>query len=192
MSIPGWHLGDWGYNININYWLDLFVQCTSLNTFNNLSPLKSCKVSLSYSVSWFTPAQDEDCWSPAKVSQQENLLNCTCITAYKDHVSNYKEALNKAKTTYCSAVVAKGQVNPRTLFLTVNKLLLPAKQLPLTASIKLCCDFMDFFQCKIISIYQQLHYMVTKLNVISTPSPSKPLHLPVSCFSAFSAVDTLN
>lgn len=143
------------------------------DTVNHLVPLKTRRVSLCRPAPWFTPETRK---MKAAGRQTEHLSKKTGLTghalAYKDDVRIYKDALNKAKTTYFSTIIAKGQVNPRALFQTINKLLQPSKQFPLAASTKLCCDFIDFFQGSIISIYQQLHHMSVQLNAITTPLPS--------------------
>ena len=116
----------------------------------------------------------------AACRQLERLSRKTGLTvhalAYKDHVSTYKEALNHAKNTYYSSIIAQGQGNPRTLIRTINNLLQPAKQFPLAASTKLCCDFMDFFNNKTTNIYQQLYQTTSQLNAFTTLSP-----FPFSC-----------
>lgn len=78
-------------------------------------------------------------------SRRMFFCHCTKTDLQTVHALAYKDphegARNKAKNTYYSTIIAKGQGNPRAIFLTFNKLLQSAQQYPLAASTKLWCDF---------------------------------------------------
>lgn len=97
----------------------------------------------------------------------ERLSKKTGLTvhalAFKDHVLAYKEALNKAKSSYYSSIISTGQGNPRALFSTISNIIKPSQPFPLTPSTDLCCEFLNYFNNKINTIYSQLQ---------SLPSPT--------------------
>ncbi|KAK5935994.1 hypothetical protein CgunFtcFv8_021300 [Champsocephalus gunnari] len=107
-----------------------------------------------------------------RARQLERLRNKTGLTihsqTYKDHLQQYKDALSHARTTYYSQLIHSGSGNPKTLFSTINKLLIPLDTTTQSFTVDKCSSFLTFFQSKIDNLQQLNHH--------HTSSPSS--HLP--------------
>uniref|UniRef100_A0A671XTI5 Reverse transcriptase domain-containing protein n=1 Tax=Sparus aurata TaxID=8175 RepID=A0A671XTI5_SPAAU len=94
------------------------------NNTLSLAPLKTKTVSFTHTAPWYTPELRQ---MKTRKRQLERLYKKTTLTvhlhAYTDHLSDYKNALNSARSTYYSQLIHSGSNNPKTLFSTVNKLL---------------------------------------------------------------------
>lgn len=87
--------------------------------------------------------------------------------AYSEHLTNYKNALSAARSSYYANVIHISNGNSKVLFSTVNKLLQPPDNFPLCISTDLCNKFLSFFHTKVDAIHQQLLLTSTEHDVFS-------------------------
>ncbi|XP_073328899.1 uncharacterized protein [Pagrus major] len=153
----------------VNHYNDTLSLC-----LNNLAPLKTKSVSFTHSAPWYTPQLRQ---MKIRKRQLERLYKKTGLTVhlniYTDHLSDYKNALTAARSTYYSQLIHSGSNNPKTLFSTINKLLKPCDNTLTSFTVNKCNSFLSSFQSKIDTIYNQL----------STPPPmsaSPPLTPPTT------------
>lgn len=99
------------------------------DTLNNIGTLRSCSVLLPFcSILYTRGAQNEG----RRLPTIEHPSMKTGITALAAKIISEPTGSGRweAKKAYYSTSIAKAEENPRALFLTVNKLVQPAKQFP--------------------------------------------------------------
>lgn len=140
-----------------------------LSTYlQSLAPLKYRTVSFTRTVPWYTP---ELRLIKSHGRRLERLTKRTGLVvhveAYSEHLTNYKNALSAARSSYYANVIHISNGNSKVLFSTVNKLLQPPDNFPLCISTDLCNKFLSFFHTKVDAIHQQLLLTSTEHDVLS-------------------------
>uniref|UniRef100_A0A671YR52 Reverse transcriptase domain-containing protein n=1 Tax=Sparus aurata TaxID=8175 RepID=A0A671YR52_SPAAU len=156
---------------------------------DKLAPLNTRTVSFTHTAPWYTPELRQ---LKTRKRQLERLYKKTGLTvhlhAYTDHLSDYKNALNSARSSYYSQLIHSGSNNPKTLFSTVNKLLKPCDSTLSSITVDKCNSFLSFFQSKIDSIYNQLSNPPTTSDSQPPAAPTTP---PLSQFTLVSPLELL-
>lgn len=163
----------------VNYYNNTLSSC-----LDQLAPIKTKTVSFTHSAPWYTPELRQ---MKSRKRQLERLHKKSRLSvhllAYTDHLQQYKDALNAARTTYYSHLIHSGSKNPKALFSTINSLLKPHDNTFSSFTSEKCQSFLSFFQTKIDTIY-------SNLNNSGIPPISPPVSPPftIQPLSQFSPV----
>ncbi|XP_029929809.1 LOW QUALITY PROTEIN: uncharacterized protein LOC115374818 [Myripristis murdjan] len=166
----------------VNYYNHILSSC-----LDQLAPIKTKTVTFTHSAPWYTPELHK---MKARKRQLERLYKKTGLTvhhqAYTDHLHQYKDVLNSARSTYYSNLIHCGSSNPKALFSTINKLLKPSDNISSSFTVNKCNAFLSFFQNKIDTIYS---------NLTTSTTPSTSPHVCTPCttqsLSQFSPVSPI-
>ncbi len=151
-----------------------YYNSTLSTCLDQLAPIKTKTVSFSHFAPWFTPTLRQ---MKTRKRLLERLHKKTGLSvhlqAYTDHLQQYKEALNAARSTHYSHLIHSGSNNPKALFSTINSLLKSHDNTSPSFTTEKCQSFLSFFQKKINTIY-------SNLNTSRTPYPLPPASHPAS------------
>ncbi len=120
------------------------------------SPVKTRLVPSTHVSPWFTPELRA---MKAMGRRLERLYRKTGLSvhssALKEHLLNYRTALNAARSSYVSSTIKNSMCRPKSLFAMVNKLTNPPQHV-MSGSEELVNNFSHYFSDKLMSITESI------------------------------------